>query len=76
MNYINIDHNCIAVYRWYHDLSFAELATRLGCRNARKACTAGQPTQKHINALANYEGISPERFCQLYGTAGDFYEIA
>lgn len=62
--------NCVAVYRRRHGLTLAQLGQRLGGKTrecARQACASDRPPRKHIQALAAYEGVTPEAFCRKYG---------
>ncbi len=57
--------NCITKYRRDNSLTFQALAHRMGVTSkecARKACSATLPLQKHLKALAAYEGISVGTF--------------
>lgn len=61
--------NCISVYRNMKKLSFQKLAERLGATSrecGRLACAASEPLEKHIRALAEYEGIWAKDFIKLY----------
>ena len=61
--------NCITVYRHRKGLSYRQLALRMGCatrESGRQACMHAVPKEKHLRALAAYEGISPEEFCRRY----------
>ena len=61
--------NCIASYRSEKGLSYRELALRMGLTSreaGRIACKHTVPREKHLRALAAYEGISPEEFCRRY----------
>lgn len=61
--------NPITQYKLRHCLSLPELAARLGKTSrecARLACAADTPSDKHIQALAAYEGISVYEFLKTY----------
>jgi len=61
--------NPITQYKLRHCLSLPELAARLGKTSrecARLACAADIPADKHIRALAAYEGISVREFLNTY----------
>ena len=61
--------NCISVYRHTKSLTFRVLGNRLGGisrERARSICASNTPTEKHIQKLAAYEGVSPEVFRTLY----------
>lgn len=61
--------NPITQYKRRHRLSLPELAVRLGKTSrecARLACAADVPSDKHIRALAAYEGISVREFLNTY----------
>ncbi|MCR5137171.1 MAG: helix-turn-helix domain-containing protein [Oscillospiraceae bacterium] len=59
----------IAVYCSKHNLTFQQLADRLGMKSrerARQLCQENEAKIKHIKRLAAYEGLSIEEFCELY----------
>lgn len=61
--------NPITRYREAHQLSFKELAQRLGNttrESGRKACHRNVPLNEHIEALASYEGITSAEFYIKY----------
>lgn len=64
-----VNENPVTVYRNEHKLTFREVASRLGRTSrecGRKACAAKVPLGQHINALAIYEGITPEELLARY----------
>lgn len=64
-----VSENPLTVYRNVYSLTFSELAVRLGNstkESGRQACATSVPLEKHINALAAYEGITPEEFLTKY----------
>ena len=67
-------HNCLSQYRKTKNLTFEELAIRLGnsTREAgRIACVRSVPLDKDIQKLATFEGISVEDFRRLYDLKGE-----
>ncbi len=61
--------NCITVYRSTEKLTFKALAHRMGVTSrecARQACAAKEPLEKHVLALATYEGMTAEEFRRTY----------
>ena len=61
--------NLVNAYREANCLSFKALADRLGKTSrecGRQACVAELPLDKHVQALATYEGITPEKFITIY----------
>ena len=66
--------NCLSQYRKTKNLTFEELAMRLGnsTREAgRIACARSVPLDKDIQKLATFEGISVEDFRKLYDLKGE-----
>ena len=62
--------NCLSRYRQEKNLTFQELAKRLGNHtreSGRLACARETPRKKHVQKLAEFEGISMESFHQIYG---------
>ena len=62
--------NCLSQYRRAKNLTFEELAMRLGnsTREAgRIACARSVPLDKDMQKLASFEGMSMEAFQELYG---------
>lgn len=67
-------HNCLSQYRRAKNLTFEELAIRLGnsTREAgRIACARSVPLDKDIQKLAAYERISVEDFRRLFDLKGE-----
>lgn len=63
--------NCVAYYRSVHNLTFAQLSERLGYTSreaSRVACAKAVPSEKNIQALADYEGITSADFLIRYHT--------
>ena len=61
--------NCIATYRRLKSLTLEQLGQRLGGKSrecARVVCASINPCWWHIDALAAFEGISPDEFRILY----------
>ena len=61
--------NIVDMYRITKNLTFELLAVRLGIgsrEGARKACNRQNPSQRHLQVLADYEGISRSDFEQIY----------
>lgn len=59
----------IAVYCTKHNLTYRQLANRLGLTSserARQLCMADTVPAKHIKKLAEYENLTIEEFCELY----------
>ena len=59
----------IAVYCTKHNLTYRQLANRLGLTSserARQLCMADTVPVKHISKLASFEGLTIEEFCELY----------
>lgn len=66
--------NALEKYRQRKGISFQELAFRLGNNTregGRKACVRERALDKHISAIAAFEGISTEEFLMLYGGKND-----
>ena len=64
--------NCIEVYRQEENLTFQQLAARMGGFSrqwAKEVCTAEKPSRKTIVLLAAQEGISLEEFERRYAVA-------
>ena len=62
--------NCVSNYRLAHNLSHEELGRRLGNRTrslSQIACKLETPKDKHVKALAAWEGISDKAFREKYG---------
>ena len=61
--------NCITRYRRHKKITLDMLAIRMQVTSrerARQACAAEKPLEKHIHALASYEGISAEEFVEKF----------
>lgn len=66
--------NCLERYRTKKHITFQTLATRIGnsTREAgRLACRREMPLLKHVQAVADYEGISVDEFMGKYGGSED-----
>ncbi len=64
-----LDCNAIAVYCREHNITYQQLADRLGLTSrerARQICRANVVSEKHINRLAKFEGLTAEEFCERY----------
>lgn len=61
--------NCIDFYRREENLTFQQLAARMGGvsrQRAKEVCTAEKPSLKTMALLAEHEGISREEFERRY----------
>ena len=60
--------NCVEVYRRRKSLRLIALGERLGISKqaVSKLCHMSNPSSKHIQSLAAYEGITPKEFIQYY----------
>lgn len=61
--------NCLTVYRMKHRLTFDQLGQRIGGvtrERARQVCSSATPSDIHILAASNYEGMSEDEFVMKY----------
>lgn len=64
--------SAVAVYCEKHNLTYSQLADRLGLTSrerARQLCQGETASVKHIRKLAEYEDLTIEDFCELYAVA-------
>ena len=64
--------SAVAVYCEKHNLTYSQLADRLGLTSrerARQLCQGETASVKHIKTLAEYEDLTIEDFCELYAVA-------
>lgn len=67
-----LEGNIIALYCRHEDLSYQQLANRLGVTSrerARQLCRTQDAPEKHVSRLAAYEAIPVEEFIKRYAVA-------